>query len=105
MSRGSPHGSGLACVAAVGHALALELTSDRLPLPKSMAKELTLVPISLLASVSTYKTPEGRDDELPQLSKTKLRAHRLTSATTPPIFFDIYSPKGSPIGTLWPHWA
>src|SRR5208282_470477 len=96
MSRGCPHGAGLAVFAAVGHVPALELTSDRFPLLKSMAKELMLFPKPKLPWVSTYKTPEGRDEELPQLSRNKLREHRPTSATTPPIFFDICSPSRFP---------
>jgi hypothetical protein len=97
MSRGGPHGKGLLAVAP-GHVLAFELTSDRSPLSRSMEKELTLYPIPVrlplfVPWVSTYKTPEGRDEELPQLSRNKLRAHRPTSATTPPIFFNISSPK------------
>src|SRR5450759_851992 len=95
-SRGSPHGSVFPGAAAVGQARALELTNDRFPLFKSRAKEVTLFPTPLLPWVSTYKTPEGREEELPQLSRNKLRAHRPTSATTPPIFFDICSPSRFP---------
>src|SRR5580658_43170 len=71
------------------------------PFSKLMAKELTVFPRPLTTWVSTYKTPVGRDEELPQLSRNKLRAQMATSATTPPIFFDICSPKGSPIGALF----
>ena len=60
-----------------------------------------LFPKPKLPWVKTYKTPEGRDEELPQLSRNTLRAHIPTSAMTPPIFFDIYSPKGSSIGALF----
>src|SRR6202521_1660965 len=96
MFSGSPHDppEGL-------HVLAFELINDKFPLPKSMTKELTLFPVPLLPWVSTYKSPDGRDEELPQLSRNKLRAHMPMSAMTPPIFFDIYSPKGSPIGALF----
>jgi hypothetical protein len=93
MFTGSPHGSGLLAVAAVGHVLAFELTSDRPPLFKSMANVLTLFPTPLLPWVSTYNTPVGRDEELPQFTRNKLRAHRPASAITPPIFFDINSPR------------
>jgi hypothetical protein len=61
-----------------------------------MAKELTLFPTPLLPWVSTYKTPEGLEEELPQLSRNKLRAHMPASAMTPPIFFDICSPSRFP---------
>jgi len=91
MFNGSPHD-----VPDVVHVLAFELISDRFPLLKSMANELTLLP-----SVSTYSSPEGREEELPQLSRNKLRAHTPTSATTKPNFFDICSPKGSPIGAFF----
>ena len=80
MSRGSAARFGFLIAPWAG--LALELISDRFPLPKSMAKELTLFPTPLLPWVSTYKSPEGREEELPQLSRNKLRAHRPTSATT-----------------------
>src|ERR1700675_3947266 len=91
MLSGSPHDppAGL-------QVLAFELISDRFPLPKSIAKELTLFPDPLLPWVSTYKSPEGRDEELPQLSRNKLRAHIPTRATTPPFFFDICSPSRFP---------
>src|SRR6267378_8238786 len=90
MSCGSPHAP------AVAHVLAFELISDKFPLFKSMAKELTLFPVPLLPWVSTYKSPDGRDEELPQLSRNKLRAHMPASATTTPIFFDICSPSRFP---------
>src|SRR5260370_21043452 len=93
MSRGSPHGLELVPVAGVGHVLAFELTSDRPPLFKSRANVLTLLPTALLPWVSTYKTPEGRDEELPQFTRHKLSAHRPTNATPPPNFFAIYSPR------------
>jgi hypothetical protein len=101
MSKGRPHGSGLVILAAVGHALAFELISDRVPLSKLMAKELTFSPMPvgpcwLVPWVSTYKIPEGREEELPQLSRNKLRAHMATSATTPPILFDICTPSRFP---------
>jgi hypothetical protein len=81
---------------------ALELIKDKAPLFRLMEKELTLFPRPLLLRpwVSTYKSPDGRDDELPQLSKAKLRAHRPMSAATPQIFFDIYSPAGFLIGAF-----
>jgi hypothetical protein len=85
-------------VAAVGQVLALELTSDRFPLFKSMAKEVTLFPTPLPPWVRTYKTPEGREEELPQLSSNRLRAHRPTSAMARLIFFDINSPSRFPSG-------
>jgi hypothetical protein len=90
MSSGSPH------VPAVAQVLAFELISDRFPLFKSMAKELTAFPAPLLPWVSTYKSPDGRDEELPQFTRNKLRAHMAASATTPPIFFDICSPSRFP---------
>src|SRR6202045_1793068 len=90
MSSGSPH------VPAVAHVLAFELISDRFPLFKSMAKELTAFPVPLLPRVSTYKSPDGRDEELPQFTRNKLRAHMTASAMTPPIFFDICSPSRFP---------
>src|ERR1700732_951543 len=99
MSSGSPH------VPAVAQVLAFELISDRFPLFKAMAKELTAFPVPLLPWVSTYRTPDGREEELPQFSRNKLRAHMAASATTPPIFFDICSPKGSPIGALFADWG
>jgi hypothetical protein len=74
MSSGSPH------VPAVAQVLAFELISDRFPLFKAMAKELTAF----------------REEELPQFSRNKLRAHMAASATTPPIFFDICSPSRFP---------
>jgi hypothetical protein len=91
MFSGSPHDppEGL-------HVLAFELINDKFPLPKSMAKELTLFPVPLLPWVSTYKSPDGRDEELPQFTRNKLRAHMAASATTPPIFFDICSPSRFP---------
>src|SRR5208337_4469130 len=91
MFRGSPHDR-----LAVEHVLAFELISDNPPLFKSMANELTLFPTPLLPWVSTYKSPEGREEELPQLSRNKLRAHMPASATTTLIFFDICSPTGVP---------
>src|SRR5450631_981363 len=90
MSKGSPQ------VPAVLHVGAFELINDKPPLPKSMAKELTLFPVPLLPCVSTYKSPEDREEELPQLSRNKLRAHMPTSATTTLIFFDICSPSRFP---------
>jgi len=97
MFNGSPHD-----VPDVVHVLVFELISDRFPRLKSMAKELTLFPVPLLPCVSTYKSPEGREEELPQLSKNKLRAHTPTSAIATPMFFDICSPKGSPHRALLP---
>jgi hypothetical protein len=91
MFSGSPHEP-----PAGVHVLAFELTSDNPPLFKSMAKVLTLFPVPLLPWVSTYRTPAGRDEELPQLSRNKLRAHRPTSAITTLIFFDICSPSRFP---------
>src|SRR3984893_6452960 len=90
MSSGSPH------VPAFAQVLAFELISDRFPLFKSMAKELTAFPVPLLHWVSTYRSPDGREEELPQFSRNKLRAHMAASATTPPIFFDICSPSRFP---------
>src|SRR4030088_2596939 len=100
MFSGSPHDppAGL-------HVLAFELISDRFPLLKSMAKELTLFPVPLLPWVSTYKSPEGREEELPQFTRNKLRAHMAASATTPPIFFYIFSPQGAPIGAPFRSWG
>src|ERR1700716_4287552 len=100
MFSGSPHDppGGL-------HVLAFELISERFPLLKSMAKELTLFPLPLLPWVSTYKSPDGRDEELPQLSRNKLRAQMPANAMTSPIFFDICSPKGSPTGALFADWV
>jgi hypothetical protein len=95
ISRGSPHAF------AVAQVVAFELISDRLPLPKLMAKELTLSPAPLIPCVRTYRSPEGLEEELPQLSKNKLKAHMATNAKTPPIFFDIYSPK-APRSTRFP---
>src|ERR1017187_5296237 len=63
-----------------------------------MPKEATLFPRPLLPWVSTYNSSEGRNEELPQLSSNTLRAQMPASTTTPPIFFDIYSPKGSATG-------
>src|SRR5208283_1267740 len=83
----------------VGQVLAFELISVRLPLYKLMAKELTLLPRELLKvvpSVSTYRSPAGRDDELPQLTRSKLEAQRPRRATTKPNFFDICSPSRFP---------
>jgi hypothetical protein len=91
MFNGSPHD-----LPEVVHVLALELISDKFPLLKSMAKELTAFPVPLLPWVSTYKSPEGRDEELPQFNRNKLRALMPASATTPPIFFDICSPSRFP---------
>src|SRR5271169_6593408 len=93
MSSGSPHAP------AVLHVGAFELISDRPPLFKSMANELTLGPAPFVPWVRTYKSPEGREEELPQLSKNKLRAHRPTSATTTLNFFDISSPRNC-IGSI-----
>src|SRR5450755_4769521 len=90
MFSGSPHAP------VVLHVGAFELISDNPPLPKSMANELMLLPVPLLPWVRTYKTPEGREAELPQLSRNKLRAHMPASATTKPIFFDICSPSRFP---------
>jgi len=87
---GSPHAP------AVAQVLAFELISDRLPLFKSMANMLTAFPVPLLPWVSTYKSPDGREEELPQFTRRKLRAHMAASATTPPIFFDICSPSRFP---------
>jgi hypothetical protein len=75
---------------------ALELISVKLPLFKSVAKELTLFPTPLFPWVNTYKIPVGRDEELPQLSRNKLRAHIAASATSRPIFFDICTPSRFP---------
>jgi len=77
--------------------LALLLMIDRVPLFRSMEKEVTLnpkpgVPWAVSPWVSTYNTPVGREEELPQLSSNKLRAQVATNATTPLIFFDIYTP-------------
>jgi hypothetical protein len=52
-----------------------------------------LFPMPLLPWVSTYKSPAGRDEELPQFSRNKLRAHMPASTTITFIFFDIYSPE------------
>src|SRR5260370_12589907 len=90
MSSGSPH------VPAVAQVLAFELISDRFPLFKSMAKELTAFPVPLLPWVSTYKSPEGRDEELPQFTRNTLKAHTAARAITPPIFFPILSPSHFP---------
>src|SRR6202171_3106859 len=90
MSSGSSH------VPAVAQGLAFEFISDRFPLFKSMAKELTAFPVPLLPWVSTYRSPDGREEELPQFSRNKLRAHMRASATTPLIFFDICSPSRFP---------
>jgi hypothetical protein len=70
-----------------------------------MEKELTLFPLPLIPWVSTYRVPAGRDEELPQLSKNKLRAHRPTSTTTAFIFFDIYSPEGFPSPRFIADWG
>jgi hypothetical protein len=61
-----------------------------------MAKELTLFPIPVLAWVNTYKSPEARDEELPQLMSNKLRAQMPTRATAKTIFFDICTPSRFP---------
>jgi len=90
MFTGSPHAP------AVAHVLAFELISDKFPLFKSIAKELTAFPVPLLPWVSTYRSPDGREEELPQFNRNKLRAHMAESATTPPIFFDICSPSRFP---------
>src|SRR6202163_3107813 len=99
MSSGSPHAP------AVAHVLAFELISDRFPLFKSMANMLTAFPAPLLPWVSTYRRPEAREEELPQFTRNKLRAQMAASATTPPNFFDICSPKGFPIGALFADWV
>lgn len=85
-----------------GHVLAFELISDRFPLFRSMENELTSGPAPLMPWVSTYNSPEGREEELPQLSGNKLRAHMPASATTRLIFFDICSPKGPPSARFSP---
>jgi hypothetical protein len=74
----------------------LELISDKLPLPKSMEKELTLWPAPLTPCVRTYNNPAGREEELPQFSKNKLRAQIARSARIPPIFLNINSPRRFP---------
>jgi hypothetical protein len=76
--------------------VAFELISERFPLFKSIENELTLFPDPLVPWVSTYKSPEGRDEELPQLSSNKLRAHSPTSTTPIFNFFDIFSPSRFP---------
>ena len=96
ISNGSPHAFGVAQVCA------FELIRDKLPLPKLIAKELMLFPAPLIPCVNTYKTPEGREDELPQLIKNILKAHTAMSATTTPNFFDICSPKGFPSARFSP---
>jgi hypothetical protein len=73
-----------------------------------MENELTKFPVPPSPWVSTYKTPAGRYEELPQLSKHKLRANTPASATAPLNFLDIYSlfseespsPRFSPIGVV-----
>src|SRR5208282_5302327 len=99
MSKGAPHGLGFSWVAIVEHVLALSLIADRLPLFRLMAKEVTLkpmpgVPWAVRPCVSTYNTPVGREEELPQLSSNELRAHTPTNTTTLLVLFniDIYAP-------------
>jgi hypothetical protein len=73
-----------------------------------MENELTKFPVPPSPCVNTYRTPAGRYEELPQLSKNKLRVHTTASATAPPNFLDIYSlfseespsPRFSPIGAV-----
>jgi hypothetical protein len=73
-----------------------------------MENELTKFPVPPSPWVSTYKTPAGRYEELPQLSKHKLSANTPASATAPLNFLDIYSlfseespsPRFSPIGVV-----
>jgi hypothetical protein len=84
----------------VEQVLAFELISDKLPLSKLMEKELTLFPVPLLPWVRTYKSPEGREDELPQLRSNKLKAHRAASTQNPRNFFDICSPSRFPSGAI-----
>jgi hypothetical protein len=57
-----------------------------------MPKELTLFPEPLSPWVTVYKTPAGREEELPQL-RNRLRAHIAASVTTPLNIFDICSPS------------
>jgi hypothetical protein len=74
------------------------LSSDNLPLPRSIANEPTLFSPWL----STYNTPAGRDDELPQLAKNKLKPRNAKSAKSPDIFFDICSPSRFPSAGVRP---
>jgi len=77
---------------------AVLLSSDSLPLPRSRANEPTLFSPWL----STYNTPAGRDDELPQLIRNKLRPKNAKSAKSPGKFFDICSPSRFPSAGVRP---
>jgi hypothetical protein len=91
MLSGNPQG-------AVVHVVALLLISDNLPLARSIANEPTLFSPWL----STYNTPAGRDDELPQLIRNKLRPKKAKSRRSPDIFFDICSPSRFPSAGVRP---
>src|ERR1017187_37191 len=95
MFRGSPH-DGLA----VEHVLAFELISDRFPLSKSMENELTLFPTPLLPCVSTYKSSEGREEELPHLARNKPRAPAPAPPPTPFISCEFCPPGRFPSGAV-----
>jgi len=78
--------------------VALELINEICPLFKLMVNELILFGFGGLAeSLITYSSPCGREDELPQLSKNALRAHRPTVPTIPTVLFNAYSPGNGPI--------
>src|SRR5215470_16886545 len=70
------------------------LISDRFPLSRSIAYE----PIWASPWLKKYKTPAGRDDELPQLIRKALRPITATSRKSPEIFFDICSPSARSAG-------
>src|SRR6266576_614750 len=71
---------------------AVLLSSESLPLPRSIANDPTLFSPWL----STYNNAAGRDDELPQLIKNNVRPKNAKSAKIPDIFFDICSPSRFP---------
>jgi hypothetical protein len=52
--------------------------------------------------LATNKTPEGREDEEPQLISNKVRPRKANPAKKPGIFFDICSPSRFPFASVHP---
>jgi len=82
----------------VGQVLAVLLSNDNRPFARLIANDPTVLSLWL----STYNTPAGRDDELPQLIRNKLSPKKANNANNPDIFFDICSPSRFPSAGVRP---
>ena len=52
--------------------------------------------------LSTYRTSDGLDEELPQLTKKEAMPKIASRAKSPQIFFDIFSPSRFPFRGIRP---